>query len=140
MAQNRPLAIRLAAQVALAAPNISMEPVPGDSVSDEVAFTGCYETGLTRRVIELARRGGTMIDVGANLGYSSLLRLSTNSSNRCIAFEAAPRNVEILRHNISRNGLDERAPTLQTQSNPSISGTKHLVTRANNVHRLLSNH
>lgn len=92
----------------LAAPNVSMQLVPGDRLSDVVAFTGSYEHELTRRVVELGLRGGTMIDVGANLGYFTLLWLAANSSNRCIAFEAVPRNVEILRSNISRNGLDEK--------------------------------
>jgi len=98
----------------LAAPNVSMQLVPGDRVSDVLAFTGCYEDGLTRRVVEVGRRGGTMIDVGANLGYFSLLWLSANSLNRCIAFEAAPRNIEILRNNILQNGMDGRASIISS--------------------------
>ncbi len=86
-----------------------MRLVPGDRLSDVLAFTGCYDDRLTRRVSELGRRGGVMIDIGANLGYFSLLWLSSNPSNRCIAFEAAPRNLEILRENIARNRMDERA-------------------------------
>lgn len=85
-----------------------MELVPGDRLSDVLAFTGCYEERLTRRVIELGRIGGKMIDVGANLGYFSLLWLSSRSSNRCIAFEASPRNIEILQRNLSRNAMAER--------------------------------
>ena len=85
-----------------------MQLVPGDRLSDVLAFTGCYEAELTQRVAELGRRGGTMIDVGANLGYFSLLWTSMHSSNRCMAFEAAPRNLEILKRNVSKNGLAER--------------------------------
>lgn len=92
----------------LAAPSVRMQLVPGDRLSDEVAFTGCYEDDLTQRVVELGRRGGTMIDIGANLGYFSLLWLSSHPSNRCIAVEAAPRNVEVLRRNIAQNGMDLR--------------------------------
>ena len=88
-----------------AAPGISMELVPGDRLSGSIAFTGTFEPDLTRRVIELGRKGGTMIDIGSNLGYFSLLWASCNSGNRCIAFEAAPRNVEILRSNVARNGM-----------------------------------
>lgn len=90
------------------APHIRMELVPGDMLSDHVAFTGCHEPKLTRRVVSVARRGGTMIDIGANLGYFSLLWAASNPENRCIAFEASPRNVEILRRNVSRNKLDDR--------------------------------
>ncbi len=91
-----------------AAPDVSMHLVPGDMLSDQVAFTGIYEEDLTRRVIALGRQGGRMIDIGANLGYFSLLWTSCHPGNRCIAFEAAPRNLEILRINVSRNGMEER--------------------------------
>lgn len=90
------------------APQITMELVPGDILSDHVAFTGCHESKLTRRIVSIARRGGTMIDIGANLGYFPLIWASSNPANKCIAFEASPRNVEVLRRNVSRNKLDDR--------------------------------
>jgi len=88
--------------------NVIMDLVPGDVISDCIAFTGIYELALTRRVSELARQGGTMIEVGANLGYFALLWASSNPKNRCTAFEASPRNIEILRRNVSRNGIGDR--------------------------------
>jgi len=91
-----------------AAPEVSMELVPGDRVSDLIAFTGVHEAELTRRARKLARRGGKMVDIGANLGYFSLLWAAAHVSNRCIAFEAAPRNLEILSRNVARNGMSER--------------------------------
>jgi len=93
-----------------AAPGISMELVPGDRVSDLIAFTGVHEADvtLTRRVTKLARKGGTMIDIGANLGYFSLLWAAGQASNRCIAFEVAPRNLQILGRNVTRNGMSEQ--------------------------------
>jgi FkbM family methyltransferase len=133
LSQNRPLAIRLMPprfrgplldryyrarrdrwlflyrHAALqAAPEISMQLVPGDRLSDLLAFTGLYEPDLTRRVTELGSKGGKMIDVGANLGYFSLLWATCHSSNECIAFEAAPRNLEILRSNVAENEMAER--------------------------------
>jgi FkbM family methyltransferase len=85
-----------------------MELVPGDLLSDRVAFMGIHEPVLTNRVIELGRQGGVMVDIGANLGYFSLLWAASNPLNKCIAFEASPRNVEILRRNVSRNQLDSQ--------------------------------
>ena len=91
------------------APSIRMQLIPGDILSDRVAFTGhCFEGALSRRVVELGGVGGIMIDVGANLGYFSLLWASCHSSNRVFAFEAATRNVDTLRTNISRNGMNDR--------------------------------
>jgi FkbM family methyltransferase len=92
----------------LAAPGMVMQLVPGDLLSDQIAFTGMYEKDLTRRVIELGRQGGRMIDIGANLGYFSLLWTSCCPENTCVAFEAAPRNLEILRKNVAQNGMTER--------------------------------
>jgi FkbM family methyltransferase len=83
-----------------------MELVPGDIISDSIAFTGVYELQLTRRVAELARDGGTLIEVGANLGYFVMLWAAARPENKCIAFEASPRNVDILRRNVHRNGFD----------------------------------
>ncbi len=85
-----------------------MELVPGDRLSDLIAFTGTHEPYLSSRVIELGRKGGTMIDIGANLGYFSLLWASCNPGNQSIAFEAAPRNVEILRNNVAQNRMTGR--------------------------------
>jgi FkbM family methyltransferase len=90
------------------APGVTMELVPGDVISDDIAFTGVYELALTRRVVELARIGGTMVEVGANLGYFTLLWTATNPTNACCAFEPSPRNIEILQGNVARNGLASR--------------------------------
>jgi FkbM family methyltransferase len=94
------------------APQVTMRLVPGDIISDYIAFTGEYEPHLTRRVLALARAGGMFVDVGANLGYFTLLWLAANPKNTCVAFEASPRNVELLRFNIERNGLSARVQVI----------------------------
>ena len=88
--------------------HVTMELVPGDVISDSIAFTGVYEPRLTRRIHDLARRGGTLVDVGANLGYFSLVWAAVRPDNRVLAFEASPRNIGILRRNIARNGFERR--------------------------------
>jgi FkbM family methyltransferase len=85
-----------------------MELIPGDVISDSIAFTGVYELPLSRRLFRLARRGGTLIEVGANLGYFTLLWAAADPANRVFAFEASPRNVELLTRNVARNGFDRR--------------------------------
>lgn len=85
-----------------------MELVPGDHISDVIAFTGVYETPLTKRVAELASQGGVLVDVGANLGYFSLLWAALNRQNKCIAFEASPRNIPFLNKNIRNNGFESQ--------------------------------
>jgi len=89
-------------------PNVVMDLVPGDHISDIIAFTGVYEARLTKRIAELARRGGILVDVGANLGYFSLMWAALNRENKCIAFEASPRNIPLLNRNISQNRLESQ--------------------------------
>lgn len=83
--------------------------IPGDVISNNIAFNGFYELGLTRQMKQLAKKGtAVLVDVGANMGYFSLLWASMNKANRVIAFEAAPRNLEILKTNIALNNLSDR--------------------------------
>jgi FkbM family methyltransferase len=90
------------------APTIVMSGLlPGDVISDSIALTGIYELAATRRTLELGGSGGLMVDVGANLGYFSLLWAAARPGNRVIAFEASPRNLPLLRENIARNGLED---------------------------------
>jgi FkbM family methyltransferase len=49
-----------------------------------------------------------MIDVGANVGYFSLLWTTVNRHNLALAFEASPRNQGMLRANVEANGLRDR--------------------------------
>lgn len=90
------------------AAGVRMDLVPGDAISGYLAFTGIYEPTLTRRVIQLAKSGGTFVDVGANLGYFSLLWAAANPANRCFAFEASPRNINFLQRNVRQNGFESR--------------------------------
>jgi FkbM family methyltransferase len=90
------------------APACTMELVPGDLVSDSIAFTGFHELGLSRHIVRTARRGGLLVDVGANLGYFSILWTSALPDNRCAAVEASPRNLGLLRRNLEHNGLTDR--------------------------------
>lgn len=91
------------------APSVSMYGlVPGDLVSGSIAFTGCHEYRLSRAVAELAPIGGLMVDVGANMGYFSLLWASLNARNRVLALEPEPRNLSLLRRNVARNGFRDR--------------------------------
>ena len=90
------------------APGLTMQLLPGDLISDSIAFTGIYELALSRRVCELARKGGTLVDVGANMGYFSLLWAAARADNRCVAFEASPSNIRMLRDNVEGNRLDEQ--------------------------------
>ena len=55
---------------------------------------------------------GTALDIGAHIGGVTVALLADNPDLRLIAVEAVPPNVELLRANLERNGLSERATVL----------------------------
>ena len=73
------------------------------------------ELGTLRRVEALlAERGlpldGTdLVDVGANIGTTTVHALANLGMRRSTCFEPLERNVELLRLNLRANGLDDRA-------------------------------
>ncbi len=90
-------------------PGIAMyDLVPGDVISGCIAFTGSYEWGLAKLIAQHAARGGLLVDVGANMGYFSLLWAALNRSAKVVAFEASPRNVALFRNNVEKNHLEDR--------------------------------
>jgi FkbM family methyltransferase len=71
---------------------------------------GVWEARETEFVRALLRPGDTFVDVGANIGYFSVLAAErTGSSGYVIAFEPEPRNLELLRMNLARNGVRTNA-------------------------------
>lgn len=95
------------AELALA-PGVFLQLSPADAGHQPIALAGVYETRLSRRVAALARRGGVMVDVGANYGYFTSLWAAARPANRVVAFEASPRNIRALRGNVMANRLAER--------------------------------
>ncbi len=72
-------------------------------------WLGTYEPELQSTVAELVHPGAVVYDVGANIGYISiLLARSIGEKGRVFAFEALPANLERLRTNLALNGLQDR--------------------------------
>lgn len=69
---------------------------------------GVYEEDLTRLIVRISRPRWTVLDVGANAGYVSLLAADLGGpGSRVLAFEPNPRMVELLRRSAV---LNRRAP------------------------------
>jgi FkbM family methyltransferase len=80
----------------------------GDWISDDLCRDGVWEPLLTRHLLDHAKRGGVLVDVGANLGYFSLLWAVAAPGNRVYAFEASPRIFPKLVRNVRLNRLEGR--------------------------------
>lgn len=95
------------------APSMRMNLMPGDIISDHIAFAGVYEPRASKRCRQLsASDGGLFVDIGANIGYFSLLWAAGGQNCRCLAVEAAPRNLDFLKRNIELNNLGDRVDVL----------------------------
>lgn len=81
---------------------------PSDVIGGAIVLCGFYERDLTRELTRLGRNGGLLIDVGANMGYFSLVWAAQKASNKVIAVEASQRNIERLSKNVRDNGLEGR--------------------------------
>lgn len=88
---------------------IHMVVKPGDFISDEILRSGCWEPEVTREILAISSStGGLMVDVGANMGYFSLLWAGSNPGNRVFSIEPVFRNIDMIRKNIEMNGLNDR--------------------------------
>ncbi len=80
---------------------------PRDSIIREICFTGRYSPAETVLMRALLEPGMTFFDVGANIGYFSLIAAHiVGDSGRVVAFEPDPRIVGLLREHVRMNGLD----------------------------------
>jgi FkbM family methyltransferase len=75
-----------------------------DSVDEKIFLTGRWEPAITHAVRSKLKNGSIFIDVGANIGYYSLLASSiVGSEGKVYAFEASPSIYERLCENINLN-------------------------------------
>jgi FkbM family methyltransferase len=75
-----------------------------DSLS--ISLNGIYEPFETGLVQELVQPGDTVLDIGANIGYYTLiLARLVGSGGRVFAFEPDPENFALLERNVEANGF-----------------------------------
>lgn len=80
---------------------------PGDTyLTQSVLHLGEYEPMETRLVRERLQEGDVFLDVGANIGwYTVLASPRVGAGGKVIAFEPDPANAAMLRRNVEANGL-----------------------------------
>lgn len=91
---------------------------------------GNYEPDVVAALRRLIRPGFVCADVGAHLGYMSLLlaRL-TGPTGRVIAFEASPRNARVAARNIRLNRLRGRVRLVPSAVTDGASATVDIFPR-----------
>jgi FkbM family methyltransferase len=102
------------------------------SISPHLMMDGYWEKGTTETLVDLARHGMVAIDVGANLGYFTLLlALLCGSRGRVLAFEPNPPIAARLRASLLLNGLQERVDLHETVLGDSDGREVNLLLSAN---------
>ncbi len=84
---------------------VLVDLLPTDVSHKCIAMCGYYGLPLSREITRMAVTGGRLVDVGANIGYYSMLWAAARVENRAIAFEVNPRALSFLERNINGNSL-----------------------------------
>jgi FkbM family methyltransferase len=93
--------------------------VPADDYSLMPVLTtrGAIEPPLTHFFANTVKPGQTVVDVGANVGYFTVLAAKlVGKEGRVIAFEANPSTCELLRDNLSMNWLTDHDIEVRTEA------------------------
>lgn len=77
-------------------------------ISKALYCTGEFESDLMVKVIALLQPKGTLLEVGANMGITSIGMLHTGLMRKAIAIEPEPYNFSLLQRNVRQNGLEDR--------------------------------
>jgi FkbM family methyltransferase len=112
---------------------------PNDmGVSPSIAVLGWHEMKTTELFIKLVGRGSTVIDVGANVGFFTLLAAKlVGKKGYVLSFEPEPTSFSLLAQSVKRNGFGNVEMFEKCVSNVDGQQTLHLsVTRNKGLHSI----
>ena len=77
-------------------------------ISAKLRQHGCWEAYETQLTLQHLHAGDVYVDVGANIGYYTLLAAQrVGSQGKVIAYEPDPNNFALLEHNVALNALHQ---------------------------------
>lgn len=102
-------------------------------VSRRLREDGIWEPFETSLLVALLRQGDVFVDVGANIGYFSVLAANcVGDTGAVFAFEPDPENFRLLLANIALNGVEHRVrPVAAALSD--VAGRGHLYLSTDNL-------
>lgn len=100
---------------------ISLKGLATDTICQQLLFQGYYDLALSKLILQKAVGNGVFVDVGANIGYCSLLFASAGEHAEVYCFEPAKRNITLINHNIEKNKLYNKV-TLYPYAVSNIDG------------------
>jgi FkbM family methyltransferase len=121
-----------AAPVGLSIVKVAGGDLAGTSMSldlqcEKDLWLGTYEPQLQAALRHFAAQGGVAFDVGANIGYVTLLMLhALGPQGKVMAFEPLPFNIARLRDNLRLAAVEDRVELIEAAVAES-SGTRHFM-------------
>jgi FkbM family methyltransferase len=92
--------------IATLEPQGRLEVIPGEAISQSILVYGVYEYSSTQLVRQVLRGGDSFVDVGANLGYYTVIgALAVGEAGSVTSFEPLARIREGLLRSLSLNCL-----------------------------------
>lgn len=86
-----------------------------DYAGARLVLTGQWEPSVTAVVRHVLREGDVFVDVGANFGYFSIAAARwVGRSGRVIAFECAPRALDLLKQNVVSNACSSTVVVVES--------------------------
>ncbi len=88
---------------------LRLKVIPGEYVSDQIFFYGCFERPYVDLVAEALAPGMTFVDVGGHVGlYTVIGAARVGTSGRVITFEPSQRMFDILSSNVRLNRVSQQ--------------------------------
>jgi len=88
-------------------------------VSQAILYDGAWEREKSELFKMLIRPGDRVVDVGANIGYYSVLfGHAVGAAGRVVGIEPDPENARLARENVRLNGLSKTVSILQAAAGP----------------------
>ena len=105
---------------------------PDIYVSRYLRRDGIWEPLATRAFLEPLREGGVAVDVGANLGYYTVVAgAAVGPGGRVVAVEPEPRNAALLEENVRLNGYEDRVEIVTAAAGEAQGSTLLHLSDAN---------
>ncbi len=125
------------APVTVAAGDLAGAQLLLDLQVDKDLWLGTYEPKVARALRDLARPSMTAYDLGANIGYMTLLLAkAVGEHGRVVAVEPLPANVDRLRSAVRLNGMEERVAVVPKAVGTSSRRERFLIHRSPGMGRL----
>lgn len=101
-------------------------------VSRCIREQGVWEPYETALAVALLPAGGVFVDVGANIGYFSIIAARrVGPGGQVFAFEPGPDNIRLLQLSAARNGLDDRVHAVQAGLAAEAGGGRLFLSASN---------